>query len=500
MECHIEHEGDLTRMTHPSTPRTAPLTRLAARPGSSSRSASFGTVETTAQAGGHPGSHSRPSRTSLWLIGVALGGLSVACGTGQIGGEVNTGEGGPALGRLCEVEEIVPLDEEDASLGFSASELMVQLEGVHEASLAWAEPNLVGDVSVTPSSGTSQISFTISPDPDTVRRFDIEPASSGMEGGETLGLGGDAGACEDQLAFDAAVEVVSANGALNEVFTVTFYATSGLVAQGRVALDLAALEGNFQATLPEGRDNAKLKNVQLNITFAAGSPSGSITGGVEETQGEATSYLGVTFGSFPAEEAETCALGGYPIDPEGELALAAKSALSSLTEFSLTWSGMDPTPLTLSHEFAAPCLVDPALEAEPSVIWTVTTHASTEDDTVDGTWALEGRVTLDPSGDSTSATLLRQAYLADSYQPGSFAESSGISAFAVDPTKAGTFSFSVSDDFTDQHPAAGELTVIELTPADCSEQEPIETEQGGAAPGCAGNTAEEIGGATISGQ
>jgi hypothetical protein len=324
----------------------------------------------------------------------------------------------------------------------------------------------------------------------STKLLDVEVAKSdGLEGGALFAPLGD---CRDLLSVDANVTLQAENGAFDDTFPATFVLDSMNLARTVIPLTLGELEGSFDASPPPDHPNAEITQVSVSLNVTPQLVSGEISGGLEETDGQVASYAGLTFGKFPAEN--SCSA-GVPLAKEGSLFSEASAAAMALRDFDLTWADGEMTTVSLDTEVLGACY--DAID-DPTVILSANTHVLSADGSLDGSWDLEAQVTMNAQGEPTKVTLLRQAYLANIYEAGSFEVQTGISKFPLDPTLEATFSFSVTDDLSDDLPASGEITVMEVTPADCTSQEPAEPSAGGgASPGCAGNQVEEIGGATL---
>ena len=127
----------------------------------------------------------------------------------------------------------------------------------------------------------------------------------------------------------------------------------------------------------------------------------------------------------------------------------------------------------------------------------VQSTATSTDGRINGSWALEGRLALAPDGTFEELILLRQAYMVNTYAATDFEASTGIAGVTMAASSQGSFMFDVTRSFEGAAPASGSLTVLEITAADCSNQEIIETEGGASTPGCVGSTSVELESATL---
>lgn len=454
-----------------------------------------------------PASASSPTTACLLVLrclalSCVVGSWAVGCNTGQIGGEVGADpNGGGDLGEggeQCAVLETLPVDESSSELAAAAPEILESVGGIHETSLAWGR-QAIGDLVLSPEAGSSTISIRIEPDAQSARieLRESEQDGQGHDGEEAADFIDEAFPCPDRLLFDADVTVSAANGAFDDTFRATFVASSSLMATTTIDLVPGELEGTFQVT---GGD----VTARLLLTVADGTVSGRIEGNQEIRGQDAVSQTGLSFGVFPEEGCQV----GYPIDRDGVLATQGIEMLEALREFTLTWTSGESTTLSLDPTVQAACLDAGYGSQGPTLVFEVLTAASAADGGIDGTWALEARVGLEEAGDDVapvSVDLVRQAYLALTYPGADFAEGTGITAIPVDADLGATFSFSVRNDLGDGHPASGELTVMQVTAADCSEEapevDPPEDDAGAgvSTPGCDGHDYEEIGGATLIG-
>ncbi len=436
-----------------------------------------------------------PSALLVALSSVALCG----CETGQIGGEVNEPDDnfeGDPTGSGCQEDESVNLTAgEESDLGFAPNAVFELVSGSHEADFVWGSPRNeeFASYELTPAAGEGAITITVTPDEASATLVHRSPPSS--NGTEEGGLAFFGDSCPDVLRFDAEVHVESDNGAFDDTFTATFDATSAHVVSTRIPLDLDQLAGSFAVHLTEP-EGAELQQLGLSITFGPGAMTGLVSGMATTQNGEVASAAGIEFGRFPAEQCQS----GSLVALDSEYAQSFIGALDGLQNFEMTWDGSEPTGFSLAHDVAQICFeAAGALGPNDTVVLHVDAAAQSDDARIDGTWRLEARVTLDPEGAPASVELLRQAYLADVFPAASFEGTTGISGISLADGTYGSFTFNLSDDLSDSLPASGALTVLQVVPADCSNQEPVETEGGAASPGCAGSDVLELEGATFVG-
>ncbi len=449
--------------------------------------------------------------TSLLIGAMSIGVMSAGCTTGQIGGEVGADENDGT--DSCEVvgtNSVV--GSETTNLGFSANEIIDQVVGTHQTGLAWAQSESLDELMVTPEAGESAVTLDIVVDDSSARLLDREPRSIVGDG---EGLTTASAYCPDTLAFDAAVTITSENGAFDDTFEVTFFARSSLLATATIELHPEQTAGRFDV-VPKDDDGDTTVSSQLQLAIAAGAPSGKIVANVETETEDAIAQAQLIVGTFPDQEEDGCDQ-GYLLDSDSPTVQAARSAVASLSDFTMTYSDDSSTALTLSHDLGVACLR--TNDAESRIAFKTVTAAQAEDGSIDGTWQLDASVTFAGLEEPHQVEVFRHDYLLNTYAPGTFAEQSGITAIGIDEDLEGSFSFSVSDELDDDISATGELTVMEITPVNCNETQDGEQgsgssgaasgadggadplappEEGGGGGGCHGDSiVREVGGATL---
>lgn len=439
----------------------------------------------------------QPSYSPRFMAFACLA-LICGCNAGQIGGEVTEpsdpdGTEGTTSGS-CEEGEITPVVAgEQTALGFDPERAIDLVEAEHEAALVWGVSNGAATVELTPAAGESRITVTVTPDPSSLRLVELHQKAS-SSGAESL-LGESSQGCEDELRFDATVEVKTDNGALDDVFETTFAARSANRATAAIPVTPGENAGSFDVVVlsPEG---AEAQQTALSLSFTPGGFSGTLAGIISNTDGEVASAAAVTYGRFPAETCEIGALVGL----QSDLAVRAAAVLDGLRHFDLVWESGQATELSLTHSIEKACLDLGLLGTGETVIVQTQTSASTADGRIHGTWALEAQVSLGVDGSATDVALLRQAYLADTYSADEFETETGISGVALPAGSNGTFSFNVTRVLEPEAAAIGTFMTHQVVPADCSSQEPVELPEGGAtAPGCAGSTVIDLESASLTG-
>jgi hypothetical protein len=159
---------------------------------------------------------------------------------GQTGGEVEgptspggSNEGGDGLtggnsGSCDEQATSINDAQVKTELGFSIADVTAFASGTKQAPLLWHEPTAFtrsGEVPavVTPESGTTEITFEITPTAGGARYITSTPAeTAGNEGG--LLLGGPGGSCSDRIEIDVDVTLTTEGGAFDETISATLHA------------------------------------------------------------------------------------------------------------------------------------------------------------------------------------------------------------------------------------------------------------------------------------
>ncbi|MEZ4235662.1 MAG: hypothetical protein R3F59_05770 [Myxococcota bacterium] len=164
-------------------------------------------------------------RTSHWAVWAAIG-LTGCFGPepgdgGQIGDEANEG-------AHCEVSESTPLALDEASPGgFSAQEVLDGLEGVHEATLTYADGT------------TAALTVTVTATGDAaweVQELVDEGTGGGMEPAISM-------TCPDVLSIGVTVGFATDDGVFAEQFDVDLQASGA--GQASVYVPLEGLAGTF---------------------------------------------------------------------------------------------------------------------------------------------------------------------------------------------------------------------------------------------------------------
>ncbi len=401
----------------------------------------------------------------------------LGCAQGQTGGEINLGEGDDAsgdAGRGCVETRSTEVTDDEVTDPISLDELVAQIEGEFETTFSWNQGyRLFGDqVVVHPAAMDTSLSIEIEAIAGTGRfvQRDVRQDETGTEGGIASDDGYlYGGACPDRLEIDAKVRVVSENGALNDEFEATFFTEDGVAARARMPLVPGELEGSFDVDV-SGLDNASTLQNQLDLTIAYGVISGKLSGIIQIDQGNAVGAGSMEYGVFPAES--PCEY-GLSVPADSELSQSVRDLLGAHQSFDFSWSdaeaGADPKELTLSSQLLTLCYQGLEYDGQPSFTAQVTTAASLDDGSIDGTWSLEASIELDDDGNLSAIHARRDNYLGASFPAASFEMDTGIGGIETNADQL-SFSFGFQFYVAEDYPASGELTVLSLTIPDCVSQ------------------------------
>ncbi|MET0791532.1 MAG: hypothetical protein ABW061_08435 [Polyangiaceae bacterium] len=166
--------------------------------------------------------------------------------------------------------KVTPLELAAKSpLGFSAQDSLNLAAGEHTATLHWIPATRYP---YGPESGDSQLSVTIT----SLGSARFATQDDGQAVTELL--------CLPSVLTDVTVEIDSAGGALHESFRGTLAASNADSATLSATLLGDHLAGSF-AFDPAALTGKSLAQMTLNLSFAAGSFSGAIQAGIQQTQG-----------------------------------------------------------------------------------------------------------------------------------------------------------------------------------------------------------------------
>lgn len=426
---------------------------------------------------------------------MGCGVLVVVCGCakGQTGGEIGvttSNTDGEVGGCKDGPSTTLSPDEQIPGVDFKLSDLIEQIEGEHETSFAWraADDASFENVVVTPEAGLTTLRIEVNPLPETGRLVERVAQQDSVDGQEST-LNDGYAACTARVMVDAEVTVESDNGALDETFSATFWSSDGVVAHSEIEADPPQWGGNFSVDVSELGDNAEASQTRMEFALAFGALSGSLGGLVTTNNGEVATAGGITYARFPAEtECES----GYLLPADDPLREAVQQLLDAHTEFDFTWQGEAAQDLTIETTLGAICYNDQDVGYGLGFTAQVESAVRLADDTIDGTWPLSAVITQDEEGALARVDVQRQGYMTMSYEPAEFEEQTGIHGVTTDADGL-SFSFGFAVEDIEGARASGELTLLELTSAQCDEKpdEPL-PEEGGGSPGCRGTDAAEI--------
>jgi len=171
---------------------------------------------------------------------------------------------------------------EPSPLGFSAQDSLDLAAGEHAATLHWLTTT---NYSYGPESGDSQLTVTITSLGSA--RFATQDNQAALD--DLL--------CRPSVLTDVTVEFDSAGGAFHERFRGVLMASNADSATLSATLLGTHLAGSF-AFDPATLAGRALAQITLNLHFSAGSFSGAISAGIQETQGSGTNSS-VSFENVP---------------------------------------------------------------------------------------------------------------------------------------------------------------------------------------------------------
>lgn len=415
-----------------------------------------------------------------------LGLLCLSCASGQIGGEVgyNADASLETFGS-CEAVSEERVDAGDPNLGFDVARLLARLDGASSRTTLAFGQGLPSSFTLTPEPGQSSVRVDIAVVPGSTRQIERAPASDGTS---TTNAAPDEAddTCAPVLAFDAHVTFTLENGAIDGTFAAVFVASSADWATSAFDVKKDALGDAFTLDY-DGEAGSDLDLVRIQLAWVDGQLSGKLVGQVTGQRGEVSAVIDLA--GFPADG---CTF-GHDLPADSDLTAGARDAVAALEHFELSWPNESTTELSLEHEFGQVCLTPRADVTELTLA--TTAAARTADGKLDGVWSLAASVDFDQDGNAVSVELERAGALM--YDPGAFAEQTGIQGIEVDPAVAATFVLRVHGDTS---PATGTLTVLESRPSACDlpPDEPADVPgAGGVEPGCAGQVLTEVGTATL---
>jgi hypothetical protein len=304
----------------------------------------------------------KKSRKSLSCLAMVWAtGVLHACptNTGSPGGETPILVGENSGGSSCEETEVELDPIAPTSLGFTAQSVLDLVVGEHVASLAWLD----ADVDYGPESGRSEITLavTLRGAPVLVDR-EPRPAGSanGAEGGPTLLLPEIYSPCHDSIRFGVSIAVTTAGGALEEVVETSMEANASDFVRGGFALDLASIDGGFEAAL-ELPSNFEIVRAWLvaDLGFSAFGKVGAlrIDHELRSLDGQAVGLGGTgEIAHFPAEDYCGPAAVSVAADQRvrGLSMAQALDALNAMSPSQVRYSSGEVSELTLAFTSAEP--------------------------------------------------------------------------------------------------------------------------------------------------
>lgn len=417
--------------------------------------------------------------------------LSSACAssggqTGDLSGE--HGEGGPSSGENgsgCD-EKRTPLGsfDERTDVG-SANELLAYAEGTFSAPIAWQTAGEGQSWSVGPEAGTGKLHVDVTRGSRAFYlTYEPKPTQSGIEVGVSCPPA--------QLAVEAHVGVSTEGGALAEEYDLLVRSSIAGVASLATPLELTELNGDLAVTFTN--PEAELVQARLKATLTRGGMTGSISGLEQRFYGSVVSASNALLAVWP-DSAVCDALGtsgeGLEIGVQDEVLGSTGSAISaSLAEaepVAVSW--LDGTETTLTVDVlptGSGCFHDSESELGDGakVVYPVKLALKSADGRVDGEYA--GRITALGAGDTRRV------------------EATAFVDLGLDPIAQSGFA-----DVTLPEDADGALVQVRLMLADGEKSGSLQLvaysnppclmtppepkpDQGGGAPGCAGQMRTEL--------
>jgi hypothetical protein len=196
----------------------------------------------------------RTLRLALLIALAALGG----CGGVQAGGQ--TGE--ESDGRC--VFATSPLSQQELSpLGFSADQALALVADPHHATFSWQQAS---GLTYGPETGTGEVT--------------VEIAASGGARFARVDAARSTADCEDHVRIPVSVALVTAGGALDEVFSANLVAATADEAAITQSVPSASLRGALAFTESTLGDRRFIR-LEVNLRFGRSSFAGYLLGGIE---------------------------------------------------------------------------------------------------------------------------------------------------------------------------------------------------------------------------
>ena len=422
----------------------------------------------------------RPRRWLTALASVPLW-AALACDDGGLGTE-QPADASSANG--CSLEFTTLASTSTASqLGFSADDLLARVEGNHTTPMVWAEGLADGPVRIefSPSGTETQLEAIVRYQGGEVRYVRAESSSSGYALDIYEG-------CPDYLEVDVELELVTADGALDETLPAVLRSWDQRYGQIEVSLPLDALQGSFSMVTVEP-SNAEIGDPSLTLGLSQLGVSGGIGGSVEISDD-----ISVGFGMFPVAGWPSlergCGYGEAAGGVEGAFgefsAADVLARINAAVDTKLRWQGLPAVPFTLEavHE-GAPVCFRAIPEADGYPVGQLRSELQLA--AVAGDYSMNGQFSVDvyaepnPDGSLGDVRIDIYAPYASTVDLQTFIERYGIKGLDLSGFDQAGLTFSGT--FTADGAAIGALTVLGVIQADCS-NEP------GA--GCEGNDIREI--------
>lgn len=236
----------------------------------------------------HPQRHHRLTTRLVGSLGLSLCLLPSCAGAGggQTGGELDD--------PVCDQQGAVVDWDFATSLGFSAAEAAMSLEGAVNVSPTWLPPSDPARADyVTPASGTP-LTFGFTFTAHQAKLIYSEPGSSDADMMPTLALAENP--CRDRLELSADVTMVTPDGELNETFDAKVSVFALEDAATDAIIDIEDLSGSLTITTP----NSVSAKLGLRLTWGAGatSPGGSLQLNTVRVQANTASHTSLPFATW----------------------------------------------------------------------------------------------------------------------------------------------------------------------------------------------------------
>ncbi len=357
----------------------------------------------------------------------------------------------------CE-EVVTVLDglSAESGLGFTGAEVLGVAAGVHTAPIFWHP----GDVTFGPETGEGELSVDV-----TYAGGEIRYVQSTSPYAAEMG-------CVDRLEIDAAVELRTAGGALDESFTAALRASRLDAVMLRHEIDLEAVEGELEV-LSVKPDDGEAAPLSLELGFSTFGIFGSFDGGVEVSSGDAVAFGLQNYATFPTDglACDFPAEAPVPFDAAwgGVSAEEALALLDTEAPLELQWDEDAPTSLTIEAGLAGTTAcgrIDPDPSSSP-LRFDVAVTMKSEDGRLDGALSLRAAVSVDDGGELSELTIQRDAPYGDYAALEDFSQRFGVHGVDLSGYDGGGISFDLTCDGEGHH---GAITVLGAKVHECSEE------------------------------